>query len=87
MFIFRIIFFLWDLYTLALIVNFVLPFFVKTQQPWMAILSKVCEPAVQVGNIVAAKLFQKQKFSFNIGALMAIAVCIVVGFVASIIVF
>lgn len=87
MFIFKILFTIWDLYTLALLVNFLVPFFTKTQQPWMAMLAKICEPAVGVGNIVASKLFGDKKFSFDIGALMAVVVCFVVGVVASAIVF
>ena len=87
MFIFKILFFAWDLYTLALLVNFLLPYFVKEQKPWMKMLADICAPAVNIGNAVAKSIFGKKEFKFDIGSVVAIVLCIVVGSVASSIVF
>ncbi|MBQ6951476.1 MAG: hypothetical protein IJN44_08285 [Clostridia bacterium] len=87
MIVLKLLFLAWDLYTLALLVNFLVPFFTKKEQPWIKLLAQICEPAVNVGKIVTKKIFGDKEFSFDMGALMAVIVCIVIGVVASAIVF
>lgn len=63
------------LYSVALIVHFVLPFIVASQQPWMAVLSRICEPAVRLGNLVAARILPNRRFKMEIGAVVAAILC------------
>lgn len=85
---FKIVFFAWDLYVLAQLVNFLLPFFVKeNKQPWMKMLADFCSPAVNIGKIVAKQIFGDKEFNFDMGALMGIVLSIVVGAVAGAVVF
>lgn len=63
------------LYSVALIVHFILPFIVTSQQPWMATLSRICEPAVKIGNQVAAKVIPNRRFKMEIGAVVAALLC------------
>ena len=63
------------LYALLLLVHFALPYITKTQQPWMAVLAKIREPGVMVGNFIAARLFPQKRFRIEIGTLVAVALC------------
>ena len=69
------------LYALVLIVNMALPYITKTQQPWMAILAKICEPALTVGRAVAAKILPGRTFKFDIGSATAVVLCLIIGIV------
>lgn len=73
------------LYALLLLLHFALPYFTRTQQPWMAILARICEPGVLVGNAIAAKLFPQKRFKIEIGTLIAVALCYIVQAVLNII--
>ena len=75
MFIIQLIRTLIGLYALLLLVHFALPYVSAAQQPWMAKLAKICEPGVQIGNRVAAKLFPEKRFKIDVGALAAAALC------------
>lgn len=81
MFIIRIIRSLLSLYTLVLIVNFLIPYCTDTQKPWMVKLSKVCEPAMNVGRKIAAKLLPNRNINADMGALMGAVVCLVLSVV------
>ena len=81
MFIFGIIRFILSVYTLVLIVNFLLPFCTDTQKPWMAKLTKVCEPALKVGRNVAAKVLPNRNYNIDMGALMAVVVCFILSMI------
>lgn len=77
MFILALIRSLLSLYTLVLIVNFLVPFCTDTQKPWMAKLNKFCEPALKIGRNVAAKVLPSRQYNIDMGALMAVAVFLI----------
>ncbi len=64
-----------SLYALLLLVRFALPYVTNTQQPWMAALTRICEPGVQIGNRVAARLLPDRQMKIEIGPLAAVALC------------
>ena len=66
-----------SLYALLLLVDLVLPYVTTAQQPWMAVLARICEPAIQVGNQVAAKLIPERRTKVNVGVITAIVLCYV----------
>ncbi len=72
---------LFKLYALILLVNMLLPYFMKTQQPWMAVLAKICEPALSLGRAAAAKILPGRTFRFDIGSVSAIVLCLVIGLI------
>lgn len=72
---------LFKLYALVLLVNMLLPYFLKTQKPWTAVLAKICEPALSVGRAAAAKILPNRTFSFDIGSVAAIVLCLVIGLI------
>ena len=78
MIIFKVIDLALALYALALILHFVLPMVVTTQQPWMTTLAKICEPGVKIGNQVASKMLKNRTFKTDIGALVAALLCWIV---------
>lgn len=78
MIIFRILDVALTLYGLAQLLHFLLPFIVSAQQPWMAVLAKVCEPGVKIGNQVASQLLKNRRFKTDIGALVAAILCWVI---------
>ena len=71
MFVLKLVDTLLLLYSLALILHFALPFIVSSQQPWMAVLARLCEPAVKMGNQIAAKCLPGRRFKMEIGAVVA----------------
>lgn len=75
MFIIRLVRSLLSVYALLLLVHFALPYITSSQQPWMAVLARICEPGVRVGNNVAAKLLPDRRFKIEVGPLAAVAVC------------
>ncbi|MBE5775947.1 MAG: hypothetical protein E7326_00390 [Clostridiales bacterium] len=81
MFIFGILEFLLSLYTLVLLINFLLPLCFDTQKPWMATIAKISEPAVQIGRTVAAKVLPAREYKVDMGALMGCAVCFLISLV------
>ena len=81
MFVFGIIRFLLSLYTLVLLVNFLLPLCFDTQKPWMATVNKISEPGVKIGRNVAAKLLPARDYKVDMGALMGCAVCFLLSMV------
>ncbi len=81
MFFFRLIKTLLSLYTLTLIVHFLLPYVVTVQKPWMVWLSKVCEPAERVGNNLAARLLPRKEYNVDMGQVLAIALCFILSMI------
>lgn len=77
MFIIHLVRSLLSLYALLLLVHFVLPYVTSSQQPWMSILARICEPGVKIGNAVASKLFGGRPLKIEVGALAAVALCYV----------
>ena len=75
MFIFRILNVALTLYALALLFHFVLPYLVSAQQSWMAVLSRICEPGIRIGNYAAARLLKNRRFKADIGAPVAAILC------------
>ena len=70
-----IIRFLLSVYAMMQLVHFALPYVTNSQRPWMATLAKLCEPGLQVGNRVAARLLPDKRFNINVGPLAAAALC------------
>ena len=64
-----------SLYALLLLVRFLLPYVTNSQQPWMTVLARICEPGIQIGNRVAAKLLPDRQMKIEIGPLAAVALC------------
>ena len=75
MFIIHLIRSLLSLYALLLLVHFALPYIPSTQQPWMAVLARICEPGIRVGNQVAAKLLPDRHFKIEVGPLAGVVLC------------
>ncbi len=75
MFIIHLIRSLLSLYALLLLVHFALPYITSTQQPWMAVLARICEPGIRVGNQVAAKLLPDRHFKIEVGPLAGVVLC------------
>lgn len=73
--VFRIIRFLLSIYALMQLVMFALPYIGGSQQPWMATLSRLCEPGIRVGNQAVARLFPNRQFKIDAGPLAAAALC------------
>lgn len=69
-----------SLYALLLVVHFALPYLAASQRPWMAVLARICEPGVRVGNRVAAKVLPNRRFKGDMGALCAIVLCVILRF-------
>ena len=65
-----------SLYALLLAVHFALPYLTSTQRPWMAVLARICEPGVRIGNRVAARLLPERRFKADMGTLAAIVLCV-----------
>ena len=75
MFIIELIRTLLSLYALLLLVHFALPYLTNSQQPWMAVLTRICEPGVKAGNLVAAKLLPDRRIKLDLGPLVAVLLC------------
>lgn len=75
MFILRLIRTVAGLYSLLLILHFALPYFTAAQQPWMAVLTRLCEPGVKLGNWAAVKLMPRRRFRAEVGAITAAVLC------------
>ncbi len=71
----RIIRFLLSVYALMQLVVFALPYIGGSQQPWMATLSRLCEPGVRIGNRAVARLFPNRQIKIEAGPLAAAALC------------
>ena len=67
--------FLLSLYAVCLLVQFALPYVTSSQRPWMAVLSRICEPGVRMGNNIAARLLPDRRFKIDVGPLAAVVVC------------
>ena len=75
MFIFGILNFALSLYTLILLINFLIPLCFDAQKPWMATVARISEPGVKIGRSVAAKLLPGREFKVDMAALMGCGVC------------
>ncbi len=75
MFILNLIRTLLSLYALLLLVHFALPYVTDSQQPWMAVVARICEPGVRAGNRVAARLLPDRRFKIDFGPLAAVVLC------------
>ena len=71
----RAIRFLLSVYAMMELVMFALPYVSNTQRPWMATLSRLCEPGAQIGNRVASRLLPDKQFKIDVGPLAAAALC------------
>ena len=74
----RLIRFLLSIYALMQLVMFALPYIGGPQRPWMATLSRLCEPGIQIGNRVVSRLFPDRQFKIDLGPLAAAALCYLV---------
>ena len=70
--------FLLSLYTLVLLVNFLVPLCTNVQKPWMVTLAKVSEPAVKLGRTMAAKVLPAREYNVDMGALLGCGLCFLV---------
>lgn len=70
--------FLLSLYTLVLLVNFLVPLCTNVQKPWMVTLAKVSEPAVKLGRNMAAKVLPAREYNVDMGALLGCGLCFLV---------
>ncbi len=75
MFIIHLVRSLLSLYALLLLVHFALPYITSSQQPWMAVLARICEPGVRIGNTIAAKLLPDRRFKVEVGPLAGVVLC------------
>jgi len=73
----RLIRFLLSVYALMQLVMFALPYIGGPQRPWMATLSRICEPGIRIGNRLVARLFPERQFKIDLGPLAAAALCYV----------
>ena len=64
-----------SLYALLQLLHFALPYVTDTQRPWMATLTKICEPGIRVGNRIAAKILPDRQFKVDIGPLACVVAC------------
>ena len=71
----RLIRILTGLYSLLLALHFLLPHFTAAQQPWMAVLARLCEPGVKIGNWAAVKLLPRRRFKVGAGAAVSAVLC------------
>lgn len=74
----RMIRFLLSIYALMQLVSFALPYIGGPQRPWMATLSRFCEPGIQLGNRIVSRLFPDRQFKIDVGPLAAAALCYLV---------
>ncbi|MBR1585017.1 MAG: YggT family protein [Clostridia bacterium] len=65
------------LYAIMLLVHFALPYVTSSQQPWMAVLARICEPGIKIGNNLAAKVLPDRRFKIEVGPLAAVVLCYV----------
>lgn len=70
--------FLLSLYTLVLLINFLVPLCTNVQKPWMVTLAKVSEPAVKLGRTMAAKVLPVREYNVDMGALLGCGLCFLV---------
>ena len=63
------------LYALCLLLHFALPYLTASQQPWMTVLARLCEPGVRLGNLVAAKLLPDRRVKVDVGPLTGAVIC------------
>lgn len=71
----RLIRILAGLYSLLLALHFLLPHFTAAQQPWMAVLARLCEPGAKIGNWAAVKLLPHRRFKVGVGAATSAVLC------------
>ncbi len=64
-----------SLYAFLLIINAVLPLFIKTQKPWMTVLARICEPAVRYGRVLVAKFLPNKRWPIHADSLFAGLLC------------
>ncbi len=64
-----------SLYALLLLVHFALPYLTSSQQPWMTMLSKICEPGIRIGNLVASKVLPDRQMKIEVGPLAGAVLC------------
>lgn len=67
-----------SLYALLLAVHLALPYLSASQRPWMAVLTRICEPGIRIGNRVAARLLPERRFMMDMGTLTAIVLCVLI---------
>lgn len=64
-----------SLYALLLLVHFALPYLTSSQQPWMTMLAKICEPGIRIGNLVASKVLPDRQMKIEVGPLAGAVLC------------
>ena len=64
-----------SIYALMQLVYFALPYVTNTQQPWMNVLGRLCEPGIRIGNQVASRLVPDRRFKIDIGPIAAALLC------------
>ncbi len=74
----RLIRFLLSVYAMMQLVQFALPYIGAAQRPWMTTLARLCEPGIQMGNRVAARLMPERRFKVDVGPLAAAALCYII---------
>lgn len=86
MFLFRMIRTLAGLYGLMQMVHFALPYLTKSQQPWMAVMHRLCEPGIKIGNLAVARFLPDRRFKVEMGGVAAALICWVIRLILGIIV-
>jgi hypothetical protein len=72
-----------SLYALLQLIHFALPFITNAQRPWMAVLTRICEPGIKVGNRVAAKLLPDRRYPVDVGPIACALLCWAARFILS----
>jgi len=83
MFLIRVLRSLLSLYALLQLLHFALPYITDTQRPWMAKLTKICEPGIKIGNNIASKILPDRQFKMDIGPLACVLLCWVARWILS----
>lgn len=80
----RLLRFLLGVYMMMQLVRFALPYIGGVQRPWMATLTRLCEPGVRAGNKAVSRLLPDKRFRIEAGPLAAAALCYLARMVLSI---
>lgn len=75
MFLISLIRSLLSLYALLLLIHFALPYLTSSQQPWMTVLAKICEPGIRIGNQVASRVMPDRQMKIEVGPLAGAVLC------------
>lgn len=66
------------LYAFLLALDFALTFLANSQQRWMAVLHRICDPAIRLGRRVIDRLVPDRKTSMDLGEPVAFVLCILI---------